>query len=71
VANLDQARGGQRQAAPAQNTEDRQIPAYLRKGLGGQKEQKKGEYSSESGTEEEFVFEDEFEIPSFIRKQAD
>jgi cell division protein FtsZ len=72
VANLDQARGGQqRQAAPAQNNEDRQIPAYLRKGRGGTQEQNKGQYSQDSGSEEEFVFEDEFEIPSFIRKQAD
>jgi cell division protein FtsZ len=72
VANLDKARGGQqRQAAPAQNSEDRQIPAYLRKGRGGYKEQSKGQYANEPGAEEEFVFEDEFEIPSFIRKQAD
>ena len=72
VADLEQARGGQqRQAPPAQNDEDRQIPAYLRKGLGGNKEQKKGQHSSEQSSEEEFVFEDEFEIPSFIRKQAD
>ncbi len=71
VANLEQGRGGQRQAPPAQNDEDRQIPAYLRKGLGGNTEQKKGQHSSEQSSEEEFVFEDEFEIPSFIRKQAD
>jgi cell division protein FtsZ len=72
VANLDKTRGGQqRQPAPAQNTEDRQIPAYLRKGRGGHKEQNSGQYANEPGAEEEFVFEDEFEIPSFIRKQAD
>jgi cell division protein FtsZ len=72
VANLDKTRGGQqRQAAPAQNSEDRQIPAYLRKGRGGHTEQGSGQNANDSGTEEEFVFEDEFEIPSFIRKQAD
>ena len=74
VTSLDQARGGQpRQAASAAgDSEDRHIPAYLRKGRGGQKDQGGQPAGQDSGSqEEEFVFDDEFEIPSFIRKQAD
>ncbi len=65
-----------------EENEDRNIPAYVRKGLGGQqgkedskekvdKKQKEGKKKPRPG-EEEFIFdEEEFEIPSFIRKQAD
>jgi len=61
----------QREAAPVHKEEDRNIPAYLRKGSSGQQEQDEKQGKSEQG-EEEFVFdEDDFEIPSFIRKQAD
>jgi cell division protein FtsZ len=61
----------QREAAPVQKEEDRNIPAYLRKGSSGQQEQEKKQGKAEPG-EEEFVFdEDDFEIPSFIRRQAD
>jgi len=67
-----------RQAAPADDFEDRNIPAYLRKGLGGQSSVSQEEPPSKQkkGTagpgEEEFIFdEDDFEIPSFIRRQAD
>jgi len=65
-----------RSPAPASSEEDRELPAYLRK---------KGIHSEENteltqstkahvaGGEAEFIFEDddEFEIPSFIRKQVD
>ncbi len=60
--------------------EDRSTPAYIRKGMGssqkGLDHREKGQNSSakESSApyEEEFIFdEEEFEIPSFIRKQAD
>jgi cell division protein FtsZ len=85
VTNLQQEKGRIRQvqnqwargAAPAQNQEDRNIPAYLRKGQSGSgqemERQESGQGKSRPGPgEEEFVFdEEEFEIPSFIRKQAD
>ncbi len=73
-----------REAPPAENEEDLEIPAYLRKEGGGGKadaaaeerpsprksERRKTE--GESGEQEEFIFdEDDYEIPSFIRKQAD
>lgn len=60
--------------------EDRSTPAYIRKGMGssqkGRDHSEKGQNSSAKGSpapgEEEFIFdEEEFEIPSFIRKQAD
>jgi cell division protein FtsZ len=67
-----------RHAAPAEDFEDRNIPAYLRKGLGGQattEQEQTGSKQKKSKAgpgEEEFIFdEDDFEIPSFIRKQAD
>ena len=61
----------QREAAPVQKEEDRNIPAYLRKGASGQQEESQKQNKAEPG-EEEFVFdEDDFEIPSFIRRQAD
>ena len=67
-----------RKPAPAQNSEDRNIPAYLRKASNRSREgseelprSKKAQKAPEPG-EEEFIFdEQEFEIPSFIRKQAD
>ncbi|MFP4480950.1 MAG: cell division protein FtsZ, partial [Desulfohalobiaceae bacterium] len=85
VTSLQQEKGRIRQvqnqwsrnAAPAQGQEDRNIPAYLRKGqVGSDQEgerQDKVQGKSRPGPgEEEFVFdEEEFEIPSFIRKQAD
>ncbi len=66
-------------AGLGQSQDDRNIPAYLRKGQGGpgstqeqhQAEAKKAKARPAPG-EEEFIFdEEEFEIPSFIRKQAD
>ena len=67
-----------RKPAPAQNSEDRNIPAYLRKGSNRSRDgseelsrSRKAQNAPEPG-EEEFIFdEQEFEIPSFIRKQAD
>lgn len=54
---------------------DTETPTYLRWGRGGQKTttQKQQQTSAASPGEEEFIFDDEedFEIPSFIRKQAD
>ncbi|MFW6414930.1 MAG: cell division protein FtsZ [Thermodesulfobacteriota bacterium] len=66
-----------------EENEDRSIPAYLRKGLGGgqqagEEPRSKKEKTQQGGKkkpgpgEDEFIFdEEEFEIPSFIRKQAD
>ena len=63
-----------------QEEEDHSAPAYWRKGVrrgekqqeeGGDRSRQKKQPSPKPG-EEEFIFEDdEFEIPSFIRKQAD
>ncbi|MEG6505959.1 cell division protein FtsZ [Nitratidesulfovibrio sp. 1201_IL3209] len=50
--------------------DDRNIPAYLRKQ--GQVQATVNRVNSHAPGEEDFIFdEDEFEIPSFIRKQAD
>ncbi len=55
--------------------EDLRIPAYIRQqNRGGEKQQptKKKTVTKTNGQGEEFIFdEDEFEIPSFIRRQAD
>ena len=67
------------------SSEDRSIPAYLRKGLRheqGQPNQALSHAQSQApnrmlrvasgGGGEDFIFdEEEFEIPSFLRKQAD
>lgn len=55
---------------------DTETPTYIRWGRGGQKttnQKKQQPTSAASPGEEEFIFDDEedFEIPSFIRKQAD
>jgi cell division protein FtsZ len=70
-----------RGARTGQDEEDHSVPAYhRRKGTRrGEKQQEEGEnrgrqkkQRSPKPGEEEFIFEDdEFEIPSFIRKQAD
>ncbi len=62
-----------RYAAPASSEEERELPAYLRKKnvLEGE-DQISGSKAQVSAGEEEFIFEeDDFEIPSFIRKQVD
>jgi cell division protein FtsZ len=56
--------------------EDLRIPAYIRQqnrgGEGQQKTSKKKTVTKKNSNGEEFIFdEDEFEIPSFIRMQAD
>ncbi|MFW6178844.1 MAG: cell division protein FtsZ [Desulfohalobiaceae bacterium] len=81
VTNLQQEKGRIREVQSqwaknaAQSQEDRNIPAYLRKGQGGTAQEQQGQMQGKSKPgpgEEEFVFdEEEFEIPSFIRKQAD
>ncbi|WP_045218096.1 cell division protein FtsZ [Desulfonatronum thioautotrophicum] len=66
------------------NNEDRSIPAYLRKGVRGDHGQHQGTAQAphqapnrmlrvaSGGGGEDFIFdEEEFEIPSFLRKQAD
>ncbi len=63
-----------RRPAPASSEEDRQLPAYIRKkGINPDELDKSHNVKAQvSGGEEEFIFEEEeFEIPSFIRKQAD
>lgn len=61
-----------RKVAPADNTEDREIPAYLRKGSATEEGQLSQKEDQSGQGREEFVFdEDDREIPSFIRKQAD
>jgi len=71
-----------RMTEESEENEDRNIPAYLRKGLGGNQgksetrekldnNQQEGQKKPGPG-EAEFIFdEEEFEIPSFIRRQAD
>jgi len=62
-----------RAAPPADSPEDREIPTYVRKGSGISREE--GQFTrpeEQKQEQEEFVFdEDDREIPSFIRKQAD
>ncbi len=84
ITSLKGFRQGRRapgKKAPGNTDEDLTIPTYLRKDSSASvepqevkrfhQEQTSGDESAESG-EEEFVFEEnEFEIPSFIRKQAD
>lgn len=81
LKGFQQGRRQPGQKVRTQADEDLTIPTYLRKDSSAnvephevkrfQQEQAVGDESQESG-EEEFVFEEnEFEIPSFIRKQAD
>ena len=84
ITSLKGFQQGRRQPSQKVRTkadEDLTIPTYLRKDSSAnmepqevkrfQQEQAVGDESQESG-EEEFVFEEnEFEIPSFIRRQAD
>lgn len=62
-----------RYAAPASSEEERELPAYLRKKSSlGEEQQIPVAKAQVSAGEEEFIFEeDDFEIPSFIRKQVD
>jgi len=64
-----------RKAPPAESTEDREIPTYLRKSSGPTAQEASFSQPGEKQprqSREEFVFdEDDREIPSFIRKQAD
>ncbi|KXB09434.1 cell division protein FtsZ [candidate division MSBL1 archaeon SCGC-AAA385M11] len=77
VASGGAQRKGQRGEKKVENGEDMNIPTYVRwgkgEGQGDSEQQEQKNTSSQPGPgEEEFVFdEDEFEIPSFIRKQAD
>jgi len=76
AANLNQVRTPVR---PASNEEDMNIPAYLRKGAKAQQDaaaapraEAPRRVKAASPGQEDFVFdEEEFEIPSFIRMQAD
>ena len=58
--------------APADSGEDREIPAYVRKGTGTREGSDSDKQEGKNQGQEEFIFEeDDYEIPSFIRKQAD
>jgi cell division protein FtsZ len=61
-----------RKASPEENIEDREIPTYLRKGSGTEESQFSRPEEQPKQGRDEFVFdEDDREIPSFIRRQAD
>lgn len=65
-----------RRPAPAASEEERQLPAYLRKKSGKDEDKVsliQGQKVGVASGEDDFIFEDEedFEIPSFIRKQVD
>ncbi|MCF8029776.1 MAG: cell division protein FtsZ [Desulfohalobiaceae bacterium] len=72
-AAVGEERESTRRTPPADSPEDREIPTYVRKGSGVSREEGQFTRPEEQKQEpEEFVFdEDDREIPSFIRKQAD
>ncbi|MFW5791690.1 MAG: cell division protein FtsZ [Desulfohalobiaceae bacterium] len=71
AGDLNKQLGEQRQQSMATGTDDLSIPAYLRYNKGPSRPEAPRQRKPAPG-EEEFIFdEEEFEIPSFIRKQAD
>ena len=68
-----------RMASTGLSQEDLNIPAFVRKGYAGQEQSEPPAAkpkAANAGNEEDFIFDEdesdrEFEIPAFIRKQAD